>query len=576
MVVILLIVLLAQQQVTTVQTEKDTMDAQNSLLDLSAAARAVYAQGEGSKKLVFIRLPSSYDPDQSSVGNKSISIRAAGTDHVSVENFNVRGSLPGKSGGQWVWVISEGNRVRIGTAMLGLSRNSISIVMAPGDSDSVSFYAESLWERNITVSTALTWPPSADVSATPHVVGGPLLSLGDKMNVTMDFQAGSNSSGPYSGELTFTSSDGNVSETISVPITVTVMSYGLDTSPPLNITPDFWAATLQPTNSTSQVFTICTNAHTSLSGVTFTPSSGEPGNWVNDTGSLGPMGAGTCQLKTMSLTVPNGTAAGTYGGSIELVGQGAIGARDTISMFITVSSNESSGGGCEPGLNNMTLCNCPVGSLYSDIPVCMCRPADIYVLNNTIHGGPDDGLPYNHTLRSGTGTTTLVIAGTEDPDNIIGAPGTDIICGHGGDDNISGGNGPDMLDGGPGDDILYGDNADDTIYGKEGDDKIYGGQGNDKIDGGDGNDFLYGDDHDDLIYGGPGNDVIDGDTGKNTMCGNADDDNITTSGGSDILDGGTGTNTLNGADEKTSDCYRGTYVTNCTEESGYYSTCGPS
>lgn len=573
MVIIIMIVMLAQQQITTVQSEKDNMDAQNSLLDLSSAARSVYAQGEGSKKLVFIRLPSSYDPSQSSVGNKSISIRAAGTDHVSLEDFNVRGSLPGQSGGQWIWVVSEGNRVRIGTAMLSLSRNSISIVMAPGESDSVSLTAQSLWELDIDVDTELTWSHS-EVSATPSV-GDFSLSPGGTQPITIDFQADSNSTGYYSGELTFTVTDGNASEEISVPITVAVMSYGLDISPPLNVTPGVWAATLQPTNSTSQVFTICTNSRTSLSGVAFTPSSGAPGSWVNDTGSLGPMGAGTCQLKSMSLTVPNGTAAGTYAGSIDVTGQGAIGAQDTILLAISVPSNGTNAteSNCSFGLDNQSLCNCPVGSGYWDIPLCMCKPADIYVMNGIVYGGPDNGKAYNGTLRGGSGIDT--IAGTNGSDIILGDESGDIICGLDGDDYIYGGNGDDLIDGGDGNDHLYGESGYDKIYGKEGNDWISGGQGNDQVDGGSGNDEIYGDGQDDLLYGGPGADTIYGGENKDTICGNADNDIIDGGGDADTIDGGTGTNTLNGGGGN-NDCYRGPNISNCTTKSGYYATCGPS
>lgn len=570
LIIIVIIAILAQQQMNTLQKQKDAQDTQNSLLDLSTAAKEVYAQGEGSKMLVFVQLPGSYEPNGSSVGNKSIQIRASGTDYVALENFNVRGNLPGASGAHWVWVVSEGNLVRIGTALLGLSRNSISLVLAPGESTSVSLYAENLWTNNLSVNTELKWSnPAVSVSDS---VDDFYLSPGDTYPLSIDFQPSSNASGYYSGELVFNATDGNVSETVNLPIAVEVLVSVSDQAPPLNVTPDFWAATLQPTNTSSMTFSVCTNSYTSLSSVTFTPSAGASGSWVTNTGALGPMATGSCQLKTMSLTVPNGTATGTYSGSIEVVGQGAVGARDTISLFITVPNNES--GSCEPGLSNLTLCNCPVGSLYWDIPVCMCQPATIYVLNGTIIGGPDDGKPYNGTINGGPGID--VIAGMFDESDIIyGGESGDLICGHGGDDIIYGGNGDDILDGGLGNDTIYGESGYDKIYGKEDNDWISGGQGNDQIDGGDGDDILYGDDQDDLMYGGPGDDIIIGGNGKETICGNANNDNIDAGEGNDIIDGGTGVNTINGGGGN-NDCYRGPNMTNCTAKSGTYPACGPS
>ncbi|NYZ74536.1 VWA domain-containing protein [Candidatus Micrarchaeota archaeon] len=223
MVVIMMIVILAQQQITTVQAEKDSMDAQNSLLDLSSAAREVYAQGEGSKKLVFIRLPSSYEPSRSFVGNKSIQIRAAGTDHVSVENFNVRGYLPGTPGGHWVWVTSEGNRVRIGLAMMELDKNRIYVVMDSNSSASRSFSIKNAWVRNISVETATTWT-TADVQMS-GVPSAFQLSVNGSELINVQFASSAESAGFYIGAIELDASDGTGAvETVTVPVTVEVIN----------------------------------------------------------------------------------------------------------------------------------------------------------------------------------------------------------------------------------------------------------------------------------------------------------------------------------------------------------------
>jgi hypothetical protein len=225
MLVIIMIVLLSQQQITSVQSQKDDMDTQNALLDLSSAAREVYAQGEGSKKLVFIRLPSSYEPNQSFVGNKSIRIRAAGTDHVSLENFNVRGYLPSTSGGQWVWVVSEGNRVRIGLAMMDLTRNRIYVVMDANTTASQSFTVKNVWVRSIDVNTATAW--TASEVAMSGVPSSFQLDVNDTTLITVQFDAGPDSGGFYTGEITLSASDGEgAMETTTVPVTVEVIRPG--------------------------------------------------------------------------------------------------------------------------------------------------------------------------------------------------------------------------------------------------------------------------------------------------------------------------------------------------------------
>lgn len=219
--VITVIALVAQGYLTNVQNKKDTSDAMNSLYDLSSAAKEVYAQGEGSRKQVFVRLPSGYEPERSSVGNRSIQIRAYGTDYVSAENFNVHGSLPGAPGNYWVWVTSEGNRVRIGPAMMELSRNRIFLTMDRNTTEYVTFNVKNSWSRNIQVTSATTWTPS-DVSMS----GVPLsfsLDSNDTEQITLEFIAGEDSGGIYSGEIRLDARDSlGATETVVIPVTVYV------------------------------------------------------------------------------------------------------------------------------------------------------------------------------------------------------------------------------------------------------------------------------------------------------------------------------------------------------------------
>lgn len=226
-VIITLIVLMAQQQMGTLQMQTDVADARNSVLDLSSAAREVYAQGEGSRKMVFIRLPGGYEPNMSGVGNKSIRIRASGTDHVSLENFNVRGYLPATPGGHWVWVTSEGNRVRIGLAMMDFSKNRIYVLMERNSTASTSFTVANSWVRNIDVSTATLWNPA--YVAMSGVPASFQLAPEGSIVITLDFQSSPDSGGFYNGEITFDATDDQgTSESVDIPVTVEVIGYGME------------------------------------------------------------------------------------------------------------------------------------------------------------------------------------------------------------------------------------------------------------------------------------------------------------------------------------------------------------
>ena len=70
------------------------------------------------------------------------------------------------------------------------------------------------------------------------------------------------------------------------------------------------------------------------------------------------------------------------------------------------------------------------------------------------------------------GTTTAVIKGTAQGDDIQGSQGGDLIYGFAGNDEIDGRGGSDVIFGGPGNDTLSGGSGKDYLSGEEGDDTL--------------------------------------------------------------------------------------------------------
>ncbi|MBI5046578.1 hypothetical protein HZC07_02500 [Candidatus Micrarchaeota archaeon] len=379
--VITAIVIGSQQQVNDITIIKQQKDAENSVLDLSSAAKEVYSQGVGAKKQVYITLPSSYEPSNSFVVNRSIRVRARGSDYASVENFDVHGSLPGASGSYWIWVISEGNKVRIGDAMISLSKNSIYLVMNRNTSASTSFAVTSLWNTTINVTSITVWTNDPNVTMAPSVSTFSL-APGATQDVTLQFTANANTAGFYNGEIDYTATDGSSTDQVKLPITVEVVGYGTGISPPLSVSPSLWNESMQPNTTVTKTFTVCTNFQTAPTSVTFTPTSGPPGSWVGGTTALGAMAAGSCQTKILNLTVPAGTNPATYSGSISVVGQGVSGASDTITVIITVGGDPTD----IIGPNVTSITKIPT-KVYTNSPVTFTiTGSDVNRGNNTVKG----------------------------------------------------------------------------------------------------------------------------------------------------------------------------------------------
>ncbi|MHA2069813.1 MAG: hypothetical protein ACXABY_36070, partial [Candidatus Thorarchaeota archaeon] len=353
-------VIVSSEQMGNVNRFREEGNAKNTVLDLSSAAKDVYSQGVGAKKQVYINLPSGYEAENSSVENRTIRLRSSGTDFVSVEDFNVHGTFPGTKGAHWVWVISEGHQVRIGTAMLSTTRNSIYILMDRDSNKSVSYSLKNDWDDDLTVSTSMQWTtPDLTMSLNPG--GSFLLNPGDSQGIQVDFSAGPSSAGYYNGKIIQFADDGlGNNETLEIPVTVDVAYEAGGILPPLYVVPDFWGDTLDIGQNATKSFSICTNKVTDVTAVTFSPTSGEPGSWVGNTTPLGPIAEDTCVQRTLSLSFPNYTAPGLYTGTIVVSGEGATDAQDNISLYITVYDG-SGGGGSGYGYQNQSMCNCPVG-----------------------------------------------------------------------------------------------------------------------------------------------------------------------------------------------------------------------
>ncbi|MFH1520695.1 MAG: hypothetical protein ABID61_03560, partial [Candidatus Micrarchaeota archaeon] len=330
---LLVVIYLVQEQKTGIERIKSQNDADNSVSQIGSAASDVYSQGEGARRRIFIQIPAGYDFEKSSVGNNLININVDGTDHAIATDFEVRGSLPTTYGGHWVWAISEGNKVRIGSVMFTVDRQSIYVLMDKGAQEIEQITIQNVYGKQINGTISLSWE---ETNVTTQIDTNPFtLNDEETQEVQITFTS-SQLAGLYSGALIIDASSENITERLTVPIAVEISSG--DLPPPLTIEPDSWIENVTNSTAYEKQFQICTNSQTSLSAVTFAPSPATPGDWVGNTGALGAMAPGTCLDRTFSLTVPNSTIPGIYTGFI--VGNGSEQASDSINLVFTVQASE--------------------------------------------------------------------------------------------------------------------------------------------------------------------------------------------------------------------------------------------
>ena len=89
-----------------------------------------------------------------------------------------------------------------------------------------------------------------------------------------------------------------------------------------------------------------------------------------------------------------------------------------------------------------------------------------------------DGSVLDHEGMVGK-LSSLLAAGTDADERLVGTAGGDVLDGGGGGDVVIGGAGNDVLSGGAGNDVLSGGDGEDFVFGGRGDDALDGGEGTD-------------------------------------------------------------------------------------------------
>jgi len=328
---------LTQSETIVVTKAKMNKEADDAVNQLAGAAADVYAQGAGARKMISVTIPAGYEWNESFIDEGAIKMRVAGSDHVAIRDIDMYGNLPLSSGRHSLWVVSEGDRVRIGTSLISLDQETVNLVMGRNDTRIWQVNVLNTWSEPVTVVVDEDWYyPEVGLSLSDYSF---TLDKGSSRAITLTFGSESGALGFYPGSLNFTSSTPNITESIRLPLSVEVsLGRGMKDGPPLMAIPSFIEAHMVANSSRSEIFRVCTNRVTSLNSVTFTPSLEEPGSWVGNYDDLENLEAGSCQFKTITINTPQQAAIGNYSGYIYLSGD-ASGANDAIALSVTIGGS---------------------------------------------------------------------------------------------------------------------------------------------------------------------------------------------------------------------------------------------
>jgi len=366
----------AQEQYQESQMNLDAVKAKNALRTMLSAASDVYSQGEGATSRVYVDIPGRIESAE--VGQRFLKYRMdlAGRiqDVMEPSDMCLTGYIPGEAGGQWVQVESRGGCVMFGESLIKVSAGRLNYRLYAGDTQEQTIRFTNYDTKQANLSLTVTGTDMLVLSAENITV-----EPGETLSVVVAAKPPEDTAkGSYYGHIEV---GGAQSSTVDASILILGQAQ-------LTTYPDTWTAYTMAGESKSQDIVVCNRGDTLLTNIKLT-SSGVVASWIAFGGpaTIDSLQPAECQTKQAVVTPPEGTAVGTYTGSVLAEADG--GASDSTFVEVTVSL---SGGNMselvimprqwnvtmwrlQTANNTYTVCNLG-GSVFTDVSLETAGSAD--------------------------------------------------------------------------------------------------------------------------------------------------------------------------------------------------------
>jgi len=232
-VLILFFIVFASNLLSDMDTQQDNRDATLAVQSLADAAEFVFAQGDGTKKLVAVKIPYAvvFNSTKTFIGRPQGSAPGTTSTMISMflHNSNVFalttvplvGAFPQSPGVHYINVTSHGTFVSIGQELVAVSPSSINFAMNREETRSATATFDIGSIDPVMVDLVPDWPyDSITLSVSPSSFYGSNVSV----PVLFTFTTPSNAGGIYPAavNVTATQAGSSFSETLSIPISLEV------------------------------------------------------------------------------------------------------------------------------------------------------------------------------------------------------------------------------------------------------------------------------------------------------------------------------------------------------------------
>ncbi len=298
-------------QVLQLQQQQAIKTGQVTVTEMADAINGVYAQGIGAQEKIIVNFPRGIDPANVYFSSNSIVMRVYGTDITATTNATLSGSLPTTFGPKQLLLTTTTTGVHVGSNTLSSSAASIYLPMARDSNQTTRLTLTNHDSVSATLSASISWSHTLVATAISPSSG----TIGANTTFDIDLNAVSTASaiGNYTGTLNIIATFADRVETFVIPINVEVFS---NTGTLMNVLPASLYFTTLGADSNSTEIQICNTGNADLKSITFIPSSGNAGDWIESISTIASLAGQSCSMETITITVPGGTSYGHYSGSL--------------------------------------------------------------------------------------------------------------------------------------------------------------------------------------------------------------------------------------------------------------------
>ncbi|VVB66411.1 MG2 domain protein [Candidatus Gugararchaeum adminiculabundum] len=205
------VVIVANNEIRAYNALQEKNKAELAVKQIVTAADQVYLQGSGAKKKIWVELPGGIS--SANVSGHYVSLRVRGSDTSPYSSKGeLYGTVPPEEGGHWLWVVSSGNKVRIGSVDLDIDPTLLVVYTFTSNFDQYyqkSFKVSNVGVYNETVDVLIVWDEANVTVRINNTANRFTLAPGASRTILVDFYTTASSIGSFNGYIRMNSSKGD-------------------------------------------------------------------------------------------------------------------------------------------------------------------------------------------------------------------------------------------------------------------------------------------------------------------------------------------------------------------------------